>query len=99
MDFTKKKKVKIDRIGKLFRSCPIIPLFGDIAINVGSILMKSPHWKTTKYDFNNLEGELKQELKMAYLISYNIKNLQKTHKVVLSTLQHWRHQVRFFNVD
>lgn len=64
----KKKKFKVDRVGKILKSNSIVPLFGDIAMSVGSILTRSPHWNHQKWDLNRTTEETKAELKNSYLL-------------------------------
>ncbi|KAJ3276472.1 Cytoplasmic FMR1-interacting protein 2 [Terramyces sp. JEL0728] len=74
MDFIKKKKFKVDRLVKLFRTTAIVPLFGDIAISIASILAKAPHWPHAKLDLKNLDEELRAEIMKSYLLSNQIEN-------------------------
>jgi cytoplasmic FMR1 interacting protein len=67
-DYVKKKKFKVDRIGKLLKSNSIVPLFGDIAMSIGSILARSPHWNHQKWDLNRTTEETKAELKNSSLL-------------------------------
>jgi cytoplasmic FMR1 interacting protein len=72
-DYVKKKKFKVERIGKLLRANSIVPLFGDIAMSIGSILARSPHWNHQKWDLNRTTDETKAELKNSYLLAVQDK--------------------------
>ncbi len=54
-DFTKRKRLRLDKIGKAFRQTPIVPVFGDIAIYINSIFIKSPHYSSARWDFDSEE--------------------------------------------
>lgn len=71
MDFNKKKKFKVDRVGKILKANSVVPLFGDIAISLGIILAKAPHWNHAKFDLNRQEPETFYELQKSYLLIAN----------------------------
>lgn len=54
-DFSKKKKLKLEKIGRILKLNPIVPLFGDIAINLASIYAKAPHLSSAKWDQYTVE--------------------------------------------
>ncbi|KAJ3322394.1 Cytoplasmic FMR1-interacting protein 2 [Boothiomyces sp. JEL0866] len=87
MDFIKKKKIKPERLIKLFRTTAIVPLFGDIAISIASILAKAPHWPHAKLDIKNLDEELRIEITKAYLLSSQIESSKLTYETVYLQLK------------
>jgi cytoplasmic FMR1 interacting protein len=93
MDFVKKKKFKVDRIAKLFRATPIVPLFGDIAINIGTILAKSPHWNSSKYDIVNMDPEYKLETANSYLLTNYYQSVKKEYAILMGHLQKRKFQL------
>ncbi|KAI9208741.1 cytoplasmic fragile-X interacting family-domain-containing protein [Polychytrium aggregatum] len=42
-DITKRKRFRLDRLAKLFRTVPVVPLFGDMPITLSTIYAKAPH--------------------------------------------------------
>ncbi|KAJ3281602.1 Cytoplasmic FMR1-interacting protein 2, partial [Borealophlyctis nickersoniae] len=48
-DITRRKKLKVDRFGKIFKSHPIVPLFGDMPIALSVIYGKAPHLSATRW--------------------------------------------------
>jgi cytoplasmic FMR1 interacting protein len=93
MDFVKKKKFKVDRVAKLFRATPVVPLFGDIAMNIGSILVKSPHWNSSKYDILNMDPEYKLEMANSYLLLNYFQSIKKEYAILLGHLQQRKMQL------
>lgn len=71
MDYVKKKKFKVDRIGKILKANSVVPLFGDIAVSLGHIISKSPHWNNAKWDLNRNDEETKVDLKRSYLLIHH----------------------------
>ena len=49
-DITKKKKIKLDRLAKIIKNNPIVPLLGDSQIKLSNIFMKAPHIGNGKWD-------------------------------------------------
>ncbi|KAJ3262628.1 Cytoplasmic FMR1-interacting protein 2 [Boothiomyces macroporosus] len=87
MDFVKKKKIKPERLIKLFRTTAVVPLFGDIAISIASILAKAPHWPHSKLDIKNLDEELRIEITKAYLLSNQIETAKMNYESVYLQLK------------
>lgn len=51
-DITKRKGLKLDKLAKIFKTYPVVPLFGDIAIFLKTILVKAANVKNHKWDIN-----------------------------------------------
>ncbi|KAJ3311868.1 Cytoplasmic FMR1-interacting protein 2 [Boothiomyces sp. JEL0838] len=83
MDFVKKKKIKPERLIKLFRTTAVVPLFGDIAISIASILAKAPHWPHSKLDIKNLDEELRIEITKTYLLSNQIETAKMNYESLI----------------
>lgn len=49
-DITKRKKFRLDKFGKLFKSAPVVPLFGDMPITLSSIYARAPHIGVHKWE-------------------------------------------------
>jgi cytoplasmic FMR1 interacting protein len=86
-DFVKKKKFKVDRIGKLFRANSIVPLFGDLTFSLGSLTNKCPHWNHLKWDLERNDPEIKEDLKIKYLIDCWDLSFQEEHKFFVERLR------------
>ncbi|KAJ3017098.1 Cytoplasmic FMR1-interacting protein 2, partial [Thoreauomyces humboldtii] len=65
-DITRRKKFKIERYGKLFRACPVVPLFADQYVSLSTIYGKAPHLANVKWE------ETEEPLKAAVARSYSI---------------------------
>ena len=81
-DSNKKKRFKIDKVGKIFqvgeylnfKTFTIVPVFGDIAISLGNVLDKAPQWNHNKFDLNLKEPEIIEEMRKSYLLITQIEN-------------------------
>jgi cytoplasmic FMR1 interacting protein len=54
-DITKRKRIKLDKLAKILRATPVVPLFGDSPISLCQIFAKAPHigqgkWNIGEYD-------------------------------------------------
>ncbi|KAJ3182845.1 Cytoplasmic FMR1-interacting protein 2 [Gaertneriomyces sp. JEL0708] len=49
-DINKRKKFKLERFGKIFRTCPVVPLFADQYVSLSTIYSKAPHLTATKWE-------------------------------------------------
>ncbi|KAJ3384847.1 Cytoplasmic FMR1-interacting protein 2 [Lobulomyces angularis] len=66
-DINKKKKIKLDRLGKLMKSTPIVPLYADSPISLSHIFSKAPHIGQGKWDLTEIED--KGSLQKSYSLS------------------------------
>ncbi|KAI8914667.1 cytoplasmic fragile-X interacting family-domain-containing protein [Gorgonomyces haynaldii] len=82
-DITKRKHLKLDRLGKLFKSFPIVPLYGDISILLSTILGKMPHLQQTKWD---LYDEEVIALSKNYLLGFQMDQARQEFKANVSNL-------------
>lgn len=56
----KHKRVRMDRYTKIFKSAPVVPLFGDMFAVVTNIFISCPHLKTLNWDFDKNDDNLKK---------------------------------------
>lgn len=99
-DVTKRKGLKIDKLGKMFKvalfinskTYPIVPLFGDIAISLSTILAKAPAVKNNKWDLEIKDIDAVADTYM--LLSY-ISMSRSEFREVIASLNNIRPQVRF----
>ncbi|KAJ3036755.1 Cytoplasmic FMR1-interacting protein 2 [Rhizophlyctis rosea] len=71
-DITKRKKLKIDRFGKIFKQYPVVPLFGDMPIQLSSIYGKG-HLGTAKWDLKNLEDTAQLMVARSYGLVHSVE--------------------------
>ncbi|KAI8800305.1 cytoplasmic fragile-X interacting family-domain-containing protein [Cladochytrium replicatum] len=98
-DVTKRKKLKIDRFGKLFKACPVVPLYGDMPVSLSAIYGKAPHLSASKWggDISNAAatspgGEAArsaeyQSLQKQYLLTSHIETSRAEYIDFLTTSQ------------
>ncbi|KAJ3145710.1 Cytoplasmic FMR1-interacting protein 2 [Geranomyces variabilis] len=68
-DITRRKKFKLERFGKLFKACPVVPLFADQYVFLSTIYGKAPHLANTKWE--ETEEPAKTNLARGYsLLTY-----------------------------
>lgn len=59
-DITKRKNIKLEKLSRMFRATPVVPLFGDSPITLSQIFSKAPNigagkWSIGEIDVNILE--------------------------------------------
>lgn len=69
-----------------------MPLFGDIAISINSIVDKAPHWKS-KFDLSYTNEESRLELERSYLLVFQYENMMRNLNGLISNLQLCKSQV------
>lgn len=73
-DITKRKKFKLERLGKLIKATPIVPLFGDSPIILSKIFAKAPHIGQGKWELCEMED--KRILAKSYNIIHCIDQIK-----------------------
>nr|KAJ3422345.1 Cytoplasmic FMR1-interacting protein 2 [Polyrhizophydium stewartii] len=71
-DFTKRKKLKVDKLGKIFKATPFVPLFGDLVISLPAIYAKAPHLANAKWDTAESDDAGKAALLKSFKLSTTI---------------------------
>ncbi|TPX53931.1 hypothetical protein PhCBS80983_g06110 [Powellomyces hirtus] len=69
-DITKRKKFKLERFGKLFKACPVVPLFADQYVFLSTIYGKAPHLGGVKWE--ETEETAKAHLARTYSVAHNL---------------------------
>lgn len=79
----KSKKVRMDRIFKLFRHVPVVPLYGDMKISVMWVLKKCVHWQEEMESqwLTTKEGKLDR----CYLLLYHREKIRKEYNEFTSS--------------
>ena len=85
-DFVKKKKIKVEKVGKILRSNDVVPLFGDIAVSLSSINTRSPHWNSGKYDLKSAEEAVQQEIQRQYLLVNRLASTEEKYLEIVANL-------------
>eukprot|EP01147_Barroeca_monosierra_P005755 gene5755-223_t len=83
------KKLKLERILKLFKRWPVIPLVGDMHIDTSAIFRLAPHINDAKV---SLDDSDEINLSRKYEIQYNMKNFQIQYQELMSELALFEHE-------
>ena len=79
-DITKRKKFKLDKLGKIFKSNPFVPLFGDIVISLPQIYNKAPHIANAKWESLENDEEGKAQLKRTFQLATYIEEQNTSYR-------------------
>ncbi|OAJ36290.1 hypothetical protein BDEG_20482 [Batrachochytrium dendrobatidis JEL423] len=83
-DFTKRKRFKIDKLGKLFKATPYVTLFGDIVTSLPSIYAKAPHLTNAKWESPEADEAGNIALFKAYRLSTGLQENRNQYKEILA---------------
>ena len=90
-DVTKKKKLRLDRLGKIIKLNPVVPFIGDMTMTLTSILFKSPRLKMMKW-----EADLNDEnLSKTYLLSNQIDSIRNEYQQYMVTFVSTMNSIKF----
>jgi len=73
----KNKKLRMDRVLKIYKTCPVVPLYGDMRISVLWVLKQCVHWQDEMAQqwVTSKEGKLDRN----YLLSYHRERIRKEY--------------------
>ncbi|KAH6563780.1 hypothetical protein BASA62_008306 [Batrachochytrium salamandrivorans] len=83
-DFTKRKRLKVERLGKIFKATPFVPLFGDIVTSLPAIYSKAPHFANAKWESLEADDVGRVVLQKAFRLSTTIQESRFQFKDYLS---------------
>ncbi|KAI8818565.1 cytoplasmic fragile-X interacting family-domain-containing protein [Fimicolochytrium jonesii] len=84
-DITKRKKFKIERFGKLFKACPVVPLFADQYVFLSTIYGKAPHLGNVKWE--ETDETAKAALARTYSLALNVDATRQEYTDNMSSLK------------
>ncbi|KAL7749352.1 hypothetical protein RI367_005223 [Sorochytrium milnesiophthora] len=82
-DVHKKKRLKLERFGRLIKAHPVVPLFGDMPIALAKLLARTPHLDG-KWDLSKSE---ETQLAISYSVLAKLPNMRKEYSQYLTVLQ------------
>ncbi|KAJ1343340.1 hypothetical protein BSLG_002366 [Batrachochytrium salamandrivorans] len=83
-DFTKRKRLKVERLGKIFKATPFVPLFGDIVTSLPAIYSKAAHFANAKWESLEADDVGRVVLQKAFRLSTTIQESRFQFKDYLS---------------
>ncbi|KAJ3091316.1 Cytoplasmic FMR1-interacting protein 2, partial [Quaeritorhiza haematococci] len=86
-DITRRKKLKLDRFGKLFKATPVVPLFGDMPIALANVYGKAPHLGSGKWDALADSNEEKATVAKSFNIIHHIDAIKSEFIDYLASYQ------------
>ncbi|KAI8847612.1 cytoplasmic fragile-X interacting family-domain-containing protein [Chytridium lagenaria] len=75
-DIHKRKKLKLDKFGKLFKAMPVVPLLGDMPLLVSNVFGKAPHLNSGKWDAATETEAGKEMLRKSFCLVEQIDDLR-----------------------
>ncbi|KAI9101038.1 cytoplasmic fragile-X interacting family-domain-containing protein [Phlyctochytrium arcticum] len=84
-DITKRKKFKLERLGKILKGCPVVPLFADQYIHLSSIYGKAPHLSSNRWEETDDAG--KANLAKHYTIVNHLDNDRREYMEYISSFK------------
>eukprot|EP00158_Paraphelidium_tribonemae_P007486 Partr_v1_DN28266_c0_g1_i2_m75668 putative cytoplasmic FMR1 interacting protein len=78
-DITKRKTLKMERFGKILKSNPVVPFFGDMTMSLTNIFMKTPKLSHMKWEYDPNDDVTAR----SYLLSTHIDALRVEYREYL----------------
>ncbi|KAJ3196588.1 Cytoplasmic FMR1-interacting protein 2 [Irineochytrium annulatum] len=89
-DISKRKRLKLDRFGKIFKASPVVPLFGDMPVSLSTIYGKAPHLSGLRWDATE-NTDAREHVARTYLLHSQMEDIRAQFNANLAQIRQSLH--------